>query len=459
MTTYDDGESALLHRSLAETPYTVTGGSESFLTLQNGRKILDGCGGAAVAVIGHGNIDINRAAMAQMRQVSYVHTLTYTTKAAEDLAKFILDDHNTSFHHGLEKAFFVNSGSEANESAMKLGRQYFFEQGQTERKYYVSRKQAYHGNTIGAMSISTNLGRKYPYDGATTLPNVSHVSPAYAYQYKLAAESEDQYCDRLIAEIETEFQRIGPQKVIAFVAETVVGATAGCVFAPKGYFSAIRKICEKYGILLVLDEVMCGTGRTGTFFAFEQENVVPDMVTIGKGLGGGYAPISAVLIHKKIVDVLRRGTSTFNHGHTYQAHPVLCATALAVQRIIRREQLIARCQAMGEILASLLLDAFSTCKYVGDIRGRGLFWAIEFVKNKDDRSTFDPSIKFGTRVQHGAFELGVALYPGSGTVDGVNGDHILIAPPYTIKETELKTIVKVLKEAYDLQEKFIDTVV
>ena len=339
---------------------------------------------------------------------------------------------------------------------MKLGRQFFFEQGQTQRKHFVSRRQGYHGNTIGTMSISSNLARKIPYQDALTLPNVSQVSPAYAYQYQLASENEEQYVARLVDELDAEFKRIGPEKVIAFIAEPVVGATTGCVTAPKGYFHAVRRLCGQYGILLILDEVMCGMGRTGTYFAFEQEDVIPDIVIVGKGLGGGYAPIAGVLIHKKVIDVLRKGTSSFNHGHTYQAHPVTCATALSVQRIVKREGLVKRCAQMGNVLERLLRAELEGCKYVGDIRGRGLFWGIEFVKNRSSKTPLDPSIHFGLKVQRAAFELGVAIYPGGNTVDGVRGDHVLLAPPYTVTEVQLEKIVQVLRQAYDAEEKLAD---
>ncbi|TVY46500.1 putative aminotransferase [Lachnellula occidentalis] len=448
-------EPALLHRSLLERPHNVSYASGSYMTLKDGRKILDGCGGAAVAIIGHGNEEVLSATLAQMRKVSYVHTLSYTTDAAEDLANFLLHNPASASKHSLEKAYFVGSGSEANDAAMKLARQYFFEQGQTQRKCFVARRQGYHGNTIGAMSISNNLARRIPYRDLA-IPNVSFVAPAYAYQYAHASESEAEYCTRLIAEIEAEFHRLGPQNIIAFVAEPVVGATAGCVAAPKGYFPAIRKLCDEHGVLLMLDEVMCGMGRTGTYFAFEQESVVPDIVTVGKGLGGGYAPIAAVLISGKIIDVLRAGTSAFNHGHTYQAHPVTCATALAVQNIVRREGLVERCADMGRLLEKLLRETFSASKYVGDIRGRGLFWALEFVEDRRTKSTFDKSVGFGLRVQQAAFERGVAVYPGGGTVDGVSGDHVLIAPPYNVSEVDLRIIVDTLKAAYVSIERYID---
>lgn len=383
-----------------------------------------------------------------MRSVSYVHTGAYTTAAAESLASIILNKNP----YDLEKALFVSSGSEAVDAAMKLARQYFFETGRPERRNFVARKQSYHGNTIGAMSLSSNLPRKVPYE-PLLLTNVSHVSPAYAYQYQLAEESEEQYVARLAEELDGEFRRLGPESVIAFVAEPIVGATSGCVPAPAGYFRAVREICDRYGILLVLDEVMCGMGRSGSYFAFEQEGVVPDILTIGKGLGGGYAPIAGVLVSRKVVDRLRDGTGMFNHGQTYQAHPLSCASALAVQKIIKRDGLVARCRSMGQFLEGELREALEGRKHVGNIRGRGLFWAVEFVQNKETKRSFEPRLEFGHRVQKKAFDLGVAIYPGAGTVDGVRGDHVLIAPPYTITETELRKIVEVVREAYDVVER------
>ena len=437
---------ALLHRSLFHKPDSVVHSSGIHLTLSTGRTIIDACAGAAVACIGHNNEEVIAAAMQQMRSVSYVHTGAYTTSPAEDLASIILDGNP----HGLEKAFFVNSGSEAMETAMKLARQYFFESGQLARRNFVARKQSWHGTTLGAISLSSNLPRKLPYE-PLLLPTVSHVSPAYAYQYQLADESTEQYVQRLVAELDAEFHRLDPTTIIAFVAEPVVGATSGCVPAPPGYFSAVRRLCSRHGILLILDEVMCGTGRTGTFFAFEQEgdDVVPDILTMAKGLGGGYAPIAGVLVHEKVVRGLRSGTGMFNHGHTYQAHPLSCASALAVQKIIRRDRLVERCKTLGSLLESELRAALAAKRYVGDIRGRGLFYGVEFVRDKGTKGTFEPGVEFGYRVQRRAFELGVALYPGVATVDGVRGDHVLLAPPYTVSEDEVREIVRVVREAYE----------
>ncbi|KAK1517755.1 aminotransferase class-III [Colletotrichum costaricense] len=438
------GEGRLMHRSLIQHPSMVESASGIYLNLANGKRVIDACGGAAVALIGHANEEVIQAISDQARKVSYVHTQAYTTQPAEELADLILDGNP----HGLDKAFFVCSGSEAVESALKLARQYHFENGQPQRKHFIGRKQAYHGNTMATMSISTVASRKVPYEGFS-YPHVSYVSPAYPYQYQRADETEDEFTDRLLAEIEDEFQRIGPNNVIAFVAETMVGATAGCVAPPVGYIAGARRICDKHGALLILDEVMCGTGRTGTYFAFEQEGIVPDIVTVAKGLGGGYGPIAGVLMHEKVVSMLRQGSNAFNHGHTYQAHPIACAAALAVQRIVKRDDLVARCAQLGKQLEVLLRTELIKCKSFGDIRGRGLFWAVEFVKDRETKDTFDPKLRFGLRVQERAFEKGVALYPGAGTVDGSRGDHVLLAPPFTTTEEELRKICSVFREALE----------
>jgi adenosylmethionine-8-amino-7-oxononanoate aminotransferase len=447
-------EPSLLHRSLNVRPTVVSSASGSYLTLSSGRQILDGCAGAAVAVIGHGNKEVQEAMMRQISQVSYITTLVHTTQAAEDLADVLVGDKP----FGLTKAYLVCSGSEAMDSAMKLARQYHVENGQPQRKRFVSRRQAYHGNTIGAMSVSSYVSRKIPYKDAILLENVSFVSAAYAYRGMAADETEEEYAARLVDELDREFQRLGPETVIAFTAETVSGATAACITAPRGYFEGVRRVCDKYGILLILDEVMCGVGRTGSYFAFEQEgDVRPDLVTVGKGVGGGYAPIAGVLIHEKVVEGLRQGTGSFNHGHTYQAHAVSCAASLAVQRIIKRDNLVEQCARNGKVLEDLLKRTLTECKYVGNIRGRGLFWGVEFVRDKSTKQPFPAGMGVTTRVQEAAFDLGLAVYPGQGTADGREGDHVLVAPPLNITMEDIEKMVDLLKQAYDVVERDIDT--
>ncbi|RGP80569.1 ornithine aminotransferase [Fusarium longipes] len=439
-------EPHLMHRSLLTRPEAVKSASGVYINLSSGRKVLDGCAGAAVAIIGHGNTEVQDAMVAQISEVSYVHTLTYTTSSAEDLANYLLKDEP----FGLTRAYFVGSGSEAMDSAMKIARQYHVENGQPERVRFVSRRQAYHGNTIGAMGVSSNLARRVPYENAILLDNVSYVSPAYEYRTKKDEETEEEYSKRLVDELEAEFQSVGPEKIIAFIAETVGGATAGCITPPAGYLSGVSKVCKKYGILLILDEVMCGVGRCGTFFAFEQDgDVRPDIVTTGKGLGGGYVPIAAALVNRTIIETLKKGTASFNHGHTYQAHPVSCAAALAIQKIIRRDDIVSRCATLGNRLHKSLMDTFQDAEFVGNIRGRGLFWGIEFVQDKKSKAPFDSKIRFGVKVQERAFELGLAVYPGTGTADGLVGDHVIVSPPLTITEEEMDVLVDLLRRAYD----------
>ncbi|OAQ70835.1 aminotransferase [Pochonia chlamydosporia 170] len=443
-------DSKILHRSLITHPETVESASGSYYTLSNGQKILDGCTGAAVAVIGHGDPDVKAAVMEQMSQVSYAHTLAFTTNSAEELASTLLEGNP----FGLCKAYFVGSGSEAMDAAMKLARQYWVEAGEPQRRRFVARRQAYHGNTIGAMSVGSNVARKAPYEGVLLLDNVSYVSPAYAYRVQKEGEAEEAYSQRLVDELDAEFQTVGPETIMAFIAETVGGATAACITPPRGYFEGVRRLCDKYGILLILDEVMCGSGRTGTYFAFAQEgDVRPDLVTLGKGLGGGYTPIAGVLAHRKVIDVLAKGSGVFVHGHTYQAHPLCCAAALAVQKVLERDNLVANCAEKGKWLEEQLRKKLGPRKYVGNIRGRGLFWGLEFVKDKKTKEPFSPDVHFSREMRNEAQRLGLAIYPGTGTADGYVGDHVILAPPLNVSQEDLDILMDLLMKTYDVVEK------
>ena len=386
--------------------------------------------------------------------------MTYTTPASELLATELLSGNK----HGFEKAYFVGSGSEAMDAALKFARQYHFERGDRGRVHYIARKQSYHGNTVGALSVSSHVKRKEVYvdEGVLQLGNVSWVSPAYYYQYGdwRGGESEEEYKDRLVRELEEEIVSVGKERVIAFVAETYSGATMGCVPAPKGYWKGVREVCDRYGVLLVLDEVMCGSGRVGTWWAFEgeeeTEGVRPDLVTLGKGLGGGMSPIAAVVLGERVCEGLRQGIGKekgdVKHGHTYQAHPVSCASSLAVLKILKRDGLMQRCKEMGVVLERLLRARLGDRQFVGNIRGNGLFWGIEFVKDRSTRESLDPSLGFGPRYQLKVFEKGVAIYPGAGTVDGVKGDHVIVSPAYIVNETELEYVVDKMRRVYDEME-------
>ncbi len=410
----------------------------------DGRDILDGCGGAAVACLGQGNATVNAAIAAQLDAVAYVHTGLFTNSAAEELAEMLLKDEPG----GLSHAFFVSSGSEAMEAAIKLARQYFLEVGQPRRTRFIARCMSYHGNTLGALAAGGNPMRRAPY--APLLSDAfSHVSPAFAYRHMRDDENEAQYVARLAAELEAEFQRLGPDNVAAFCAETVVGATTGCATAPEGYFQAMREVCDRHGALLILDEVMCGMGRTGTTHAWEQEGVAPDIQAVAKGLGGGYQPIGGILIGRRVVEALRAGSGGFMHGHTYQAHPVACAAALAVQKVIRDNDLLENVRAMGDRLGSALTERLGNHHHVGDIRGRGLFWAVEIVRDRGDKAAFDPSLVMNQRVKEAAFRLGLAIYPMGGTIDGEHGDHIVVAPPYIATASDIDAISSRLGDAVD----------
>ncbi len=436
--------SHLLHRTVRTRPPVAVGGDGLVLRLSDGREILDASGGAAVACLGHGNQRVADAVAAQVRSLGYAHTAFFSSDAAENLADLLVG-HEPS---GLTHAFFVSSGSEAVESALKLARQYHVERGEPQRVHYISRRQSYHGNSFGSLAASGNTARRSIYEDV--LPrNFSHVSPCFPYRYQQPGESDGAYVRRLATELEEEIQRVGPNRTIAFLAEPVVGATAGCVAAVPGYFRAVREICDRYGILLILDEIMSGMGRTGTLHAWEQEGVVPDIQTIAKGLGGGYQPIGGLLISRKIVDVLDGGTGAFVHGHTYQAHPVACAGALEVQRIIKEDGLVARVAQLAPYLERKLRERFADHPNVGDIRGRGLFWALEFVEDRATKRPFDPADKVNWLVKQAALDVGLGIYPTAGTIDGTRGDHVIVAPPYIVAEAEIDEIVERLHRAVE----------
>jgi adenosylmethionine-8-amino-7-oxononanoate aminotransferase len=433
----------VLHRSGAIPPVAVRG-EGIYLHTEDGRAIIDASGGAAVACLGHGNRRVAEAVARQVGTMAYAHTGTFSNQPAEDLADIILRDEPG----GLSRAWFCSSGSEGNEAAIKLARQYFLEIGQPQRTRTIARLQSYHGTTLGALAAGGNMMRRAKYEPILSQVH-SLVSPCFAYRFQNAGESDAQYLDRLTDELDEEFQKLGPDTVMAFLAEPVVGATAGCVTALPGYFQRVRAICDRYGALLILDEVMCGMGRTGTMHAWEQEGVTPDIQVIAKGLGGGYQPIGGILIADRIVHALADGSGGFLHGQTYQAHPVACAAALEVQRIIREDNLVSNVQAMGRRLEMALQERFGNHRHVGDIRGRGLFWALEFVTDRGSKQVFDPALKLNERIKAEGMTRGVATYPMGGTIDGTLGDHVILAPPYTVTAADVDKIVERFGEAVD----------
>ena len=436
--------SRVLHRSLRETPPRAVGGEGVWLFAEDGRKILDASGGAAVSCLGHQHPRVIEAMVKQASKLAYAHTAFFSSEPAEELAEQLVG-HEPG---GLGYAYFVSGGSEAIEASIKLARQYFIERGQPQRQHFIARRQSYHGNTLGALSAGGNAWRREPYAPLLS-PAFSHVTAAFPYHEKRDNESEADFVARLAAELEAEFQRLGPDSVAAFIAEPVVGATAGCVPPPEGYFKAVRDICNRHGALLILDEVMCGMGRTGTLHAWEQEGVAPDIQAIAKGLGGGYQPIGAMLASGRIIDTIRNGSGAFQHGHTYLAHPLACAAALEVQRIIDDEHLLDQVKARGAELERRLIERFGNHRHVGDIRGRGLFWAIELVADRSGRTPFDPALKLHQKIKAAAFAGGLGCYPAGGTADGKSGDHVLLAPPYIATSGDIDMIVEKLGYAVD----------
>jgi adenosylmethionine-8-amino-7-oxononanoate aminotransferase len=439
-----DQKSRVLHRSLRETPPRAVGGEGMWLIAEDGRRILDASGGAAVSCLGHQHPRVLEAMSRQASKLAYAHTAFFSSEPAEALADHLVGDEPG----GLAYAYFVSGGSEAIEASIKLARQYFIERGEPRRQHFIARRQSYHGNTLGALAAGGNAWRREPY--APLLSSAfSHVTPAFAYHEKRDNESEVDFVARLAAELEAEFQRLGPDTVAAFLAEPVVGATAGCVPAPEGYFRAVRDICNRHGALLILDEVMCGMGRTGTRHAWEQEGIAPDIQAVAKGLGGGYQPIGAMLASGQIIETIRQGSGAFLHGHTYLAHPMACAAALEVQKIISEERLLDRVKERGAQLERRLTERFGNHRHVGDIRGRGLFQAIELVADRATRTPFDPALKLNQRIKAIALEGGLGCYPGGGTMDGRSGDHVLLAPPYIATSEDIDMIVDRLGHAVD----------
>jgi adenosylmethionine-8-amino-7-oxononanoate aminotransferase len=437
------GAEHVFHRSTRATPPAAVRGEGIFLIDGAGRRYIDACGGAAVSCIGHGHPEVIAAIAEQAAQLEYVHTGFFTTEAEEELAATIA----AMSPGALDRVWYTSSGSEAIEAALKLARQYHLERGDTGRSRIIARRLSYHGNTLGALAAGGSAWRKAPYE--PLLIDVSLVDPCFEYRFADPGENPEDYGLRVAESLEHEIIRLGPQTVMAFVAETVVGATAGAVPPVSGYFKRIREICDRYGILLILDEIMSGSGRTGTFLSCEQDGVVPDIATLGKGLGAGYQPIGAAICTNEVYDAVANGSGALKHGQTYNAHPVGCAAALAVQKVIRDERLMDRVNVAGGRLMETLKARFGNHPNVGDIRGRGLLQAIELVEDRATKAPFDPALALHQRAKADAFERGLLIYPAGGTIDGRTGDHILLAPPYNVTDGELEMIVDLLAETLD----------
>jgi adenosylmethionine-8-amino-7-oxononanoate aminotransferase len=433
----------LLHRQLGFEPPFAVAADGIFLIDQAGHRFLDGSSGAAVSCLGHTDADVIAAIERQLHRLPYAHTSFFSTEPAEEAATLLVENAPGQ----LNKVFFVSSGSEAVEAAIKIARQYHVERGQPQRRHIVGRWQSYHGNTLGALAAGGNRWRRTVYE--PLLFATQHISPCYAYRGQGHNETLKAYGERVAGELDELARELDPDSIAAFIAEPVVGATLGAVPPVTGYFKRIREICDHFGILLIFDEVMCGMGRTGTLFASEQEDVVPDLICIAKGLGAGYQPIAAMLVAQHIHETIAAGSGAFLHGHTYLAHPAACAAAAAVLRKITQPQLLAQVRSQGDVLIRALKEKLADHPYVGDIRGRGLFVGIEFVNDRVTKEPFAPELRLHQRIKDAAAANGLLCYPMGGTLDGRRGDHVLIAPPFIITEDEIHQLIDRLAVGID----------
>ena len=433
--------SHVFHRDPRSAYPVAVRGEGCYLYDRDGKRYLDASGGAAVSCLGHSDRAVVEAIQRQLAKLAFAHTSFFTNESMEALADALIARAPKSF----DRVYFVSGGSEAIEASLKLARQYFVEKGEPQRRHVIARRQSYHGNTLGALAVGGNQWRRKQFE--PLLIQASHVSPCYAYRGKDSGESDEAYAERLAQELEAAILKLGKDSVIAFVAETVVGATLGAVPPVAGYFKRIREVCDRYGVLLILDEVMCGMGRCGSLWAFEEEGIVPDLVTIAKGLGAGYQPVGAVVVTKKVYEAITSGTGFFQHGHTYLGHAAACAGALAVQERLHKDGLLARVKPLGALFEKKLRVAFGSHPNVGDIRGRGLFWGIELVADRQTKAPFDPALRLHARLKKEALAAGLLCYPMGGTLDGARGDHVLLAPPFIVEEAQLDECVEKLARA------------
>jgi adenosylmethionine-8-amino-7-oxononanoate aminotransferase len=422
---------------------TAVKGEGCYIIDSDGKRYFDGSGGAAVSCLGHSNERVKRAISDQLLNLDFAHTGFFTSEPAEALADLLIEN----APEGIDRVYLVSGGSEAVEAAIKLARQYYLEKGEPKRNKIIARRQSYHGNTLGALASGGNEWRRAQF--APLLIEVSHIAPCYEYRGREPDETSFEFGQRVANELETEILRLGAEEVMAFMAEPVVGATLGAVPAVEGYFTRIREICDQYGVLLILDEVMCGMGRTGTLFACEHDGITPDIVTIAKGLGAGYQPIGAMLCSAKIYQAIENGSGFFQHGHTYLGHPVASAASHAVVSEILENNLLDTVQKQGLKLQKHLSEVFGQHPNIGDIRGRGLFQGLEIVSNRETKAPLDSALGTAKKIKAAAFEAGLICYPMSGTIDGKNGDHILLAPPFIMSDDQIGELVDKLKTAVD----------
>ncbi|HEY1385636.1 MAG TPA: aspartate aminotransferase family protein [Dongiaceae bacterium] len=431
----DPKKSALFQRDLQNPIPVIVKGEGAYLIDDDGKRYLDASGGPAVSCLGHSHPIVIEEIKRQLDAVSYAYSMFFTTPAIEELSERLI----AQAPAGLTKTFFVGSGSEAIEAAMKLARQYFLEIDQPSRRLFIARERSYHGNTLGALALGGDANRRAPYQPLLT--DVAHIAPCYEYRGRRADETAEQYGRRVANELETAIERLGAENVAAFFCEPVVGASLGCAPPVPGYLRRLREICDRHGVLLVFDEVMCGMGRTGHMYACNEDGVAPDILTVAKGLGGGYQPIGGLLISQKVFEAIANGSGSLKHGHTYAGHTIAVAAALGVQKAIAQEGLLARVRHLSALLFARLQQRFGQHPHIGDIRGRGLFIGLELVADRDTKEPFDPSAKVWQRVRRIGFEEGIVCYPTAGCIDGIRGDHVALAPPFILADAQVDEIV------------------
>ncbi len=436
--------SRVFHRSLTHDIPQADFATGATIVDTNGKTYLDASSGAAVSSLGHGNARVIAAIKAQLDRMAFAHNSFLTSEPAERLAEKL----SIKAPGGAWRVYYLSGGSEATEAALKLARQIQVERGEASRDMLLSRRFSYHGNTLGALSVS-GRGSSLGLYGPILVPNVRRVAPCYAYRLREEGETLEEYGLRAAGTLEAEIEGLGQKRAISFIAETVSGATLGCVPPTPGYFKEIRRICDEHGVLMILDEVMCGMGRCGTLFACEQDGVVPDMITIAKGLGGGYQPIGALMVREELVEILEKGSGAFSHGHTYVAHATACAAGLAVQEVLEEERLVERVAQLAPVLRRRLIETFGEHPNVGDIRGRGFFQGIELVADRATKEPFPSEARLAARIKARAMENGLICYPFAGNVDGSRGDHVLLAPPFIISEAQIDELCDKLSRSID----------
>jgi adenosylmethionine-8-amino-7-oxononanoate aminotransferase len=434
--------SALFPRNFRKDYPVAVRGEGCWIVDQAGRRYLDASGQAAVVNIGHGIAEIGHAMAEQSSRIAFAHTTQFHSEPAEKLARRLLALAPPNFRSG-GRVYFTSGGSEATETAIKFARQFHLESGKSSRYRVVSRHQSYHGSTLGAMTVSGNVARRAPYQ--PLLAEWGHIAPCFCYHCPFDKNFPD--CAVTCAnDLDTFLDANDAASVAAFIFEPVVGATLGAAVPPDGYAQRIAEICRDRGILLIADEIMSGMGRTGKPFAIQNWNVEPDIILVGKGIASGYAPLGAVLVAPSIVEAFERGSGAFQHGFTYQAHPVATAAGNAVLAYIESRNLFDRVQPAAEILRAEL-SSLQSHHNIGEIRGLGLLLGIEFVKNKSTREPFPRENNIAERIRQAALDESILTYPTQGCVDGINGDHILLAPPFIISREESAQIVRALHSA------------